>query len=441
MKSEFYLPEKTVHTSGEADVLVIGGGFAGVAAALAAARAGKSVILLEKSIVLGGLATLGHVCIYLPLDDGLGHKVYGGLAEELLYTSIKYSYNTLPEEWSQRPQRAPVSCGRYQSHFNIPACVMALDELMEENGVQVVFDALFTQPIMEGDTCRGVVVETKSGSEAYFGKMVIDTSGDADVMHRAGAACVEQKSIVSHWAYELDQETLKAGLDSGKAEDAFALRWIGLRPDTDNSKSELPRFYGTTSAGVNAYVKYSRSLARDFLKERQSPEYTMLTLPTMAQFRTTRRITGVQELPLKPGEHLEDSVGCVHNCLDSPASVYEFPYGALIDPRLDNMLAAGRIVAASGVGWEIMRYIPGCVFTGQVAGTAAALALDSGCTVQELPVDKLQKFLADTGVMIHMPEELRENVGQPAYLGPIDAFDPHVRNDNLAYNLHETITV
>ena len=72
---------RSISVAGEADIIVVGGGLAGVAAAVSAARNGSKVILLEKSIILGGLATLGHVCIYLPIDDGLGHKVYGGLAE------------------------------------------------------------------------------------------------------------------------------------------------------------------------------------------------------------------------------------------------------------------------------------------------------------------------------------------------------------------------
>lgn len=436
MKKGYLLPEESACVSGEADVLVVGGGFAGVAAALAASRAGKRVILLEKSIALGGLGTLGHVCVYLPLDDGLGHRIYGGLAEELLYTTVKYGYNTLPSQWHRGVQTVQLPCRRYQTHFNVPACIMALDELMEENQIQVVFDALFTRTIMEGNVCRGVVVETKSGCEAYLGKMVIDASGDADAMYRAGAKCVEQKSIVSHWAYELDQETLKAGLASGRAEDSFALRWIGLRPDADNSSSDMPCFLGTTSKGVNDYVHFSRALARSFLKKHQRRDYTMLTLPTMAQFRTTRRITGLKELPLKAGEHLDDSVGCVINCLDSPAAVYEFPYGAVIDSHLSNLFAAGRIVAAGGVGWEIMRYIPGCVFTGQVAGTAAALALDRGCTAQNVPVNELQVLLSSVGVMIHMDEELRGNDGRPAYSNPTEKFDPHIRNDNLAYSPH-----
>lgn len=429
-------PVRQVVVKGEADVLVIGGGFAGVAAAVAASRGGKKVILLEKNIALGGLGTLGHVCVYLPLCDGLGHKIYGGLAEELMYTAIRYGYNTIPAGWSRGQKAADPACGRYRSHFNVPACVMAMDELMEEHGVEVVFDALFSRPIMEGKRCAGVIVETKSGREAYLGRMVVDASGDADVMYRAGASCVEQPSIVSHWAYEVDRSTMEKGLETGQAIDAFALRWIGLRPDADNSKSEMPRYHGTTSEGVNGYVRYSRRLALDFLKEHQQKDYAMLTLPTMAQFRTTRRITGAAELVLEAGAHRPDSVGCVHNCLENPAAVYEFPYGAVIDPALENMLAAGRIVAAGGVGWEIMRYIPGCVFTGQVAGTAAALAIDHNTTVQDIPLPLLQRQLAQTGVMVHMDEQLRHNKGKPAHEDPTKQFDPHIRNDNLAYVPH-----
>ncbi len=425
--------EKKIPVSGDSDILVIGGGFAGIGAAVAAAREGKKVTLIEKSIILGGLGTLGHVCIYLPLCDGLGNKIYGGLAEELLYTTIKYGYNTLPKQWKYGVKTVENPEGRYQTHFNIPACVMAFDELMEELQIDVIFDTLFCEPIMEGNSCKGVIVENKSGRSAYMAKMVIDASGDADVIYRAGAECAEQKSIVSHWAYELDMDTLKQGLETGKIVNSFALRWIGLRPDADNSKSEMPKFYGTTSKGVNEYIRYSRNLARTYLKEHQRDDYTMLSLPTMPQFRTTRRIIGLTEFKTQPGEHLEDSVGCVINCLEDPAPVFEFPYGAIIDKNLENMLAAGRIVAAGGAGWEIMRYIPGCVFTGQVAGTAAALALDDNRSVQEVNINKLQEKLSKTGVMIHMDESLKNTKGRPSYENPTAPFDPHVRNDALNY--------
>ena len=79
MSEYITIKEQKIPIVKETDVIVIGGGVAGVAAAVAARRNGARVTLIEKSIVLGGLATLGHVCIYLPIDDGVGHKVYGGL--------------------------------------------------------------------------------------------------------------------------------------------------------------------------------------------------------------------------------------------------------------------------------------------------------------------------------------------------------------------------
>lgn len=190
-------------------MIVVGGGVAGVAAAVSAARNGSRVILLEKSIILGGLATLGHVCIYLPLDDGLGHKVYGGLAEELLHVCIRYGYDNLPDCWRNGPDTVDTPTGRYRTNFNIPAAVCALDELMEQEGIQVVFDTNFCAPIMEGKTCKGVIVENKSGRTAYLAKAFVDASGDLDLMFRAGAPTETQRSIVSHWAHEIDLDTMK----------------------------------------------------------------------------------------------------------------------------------------------------------------------------------------------------------------------------------------
>ncbi len=303
----------------------------------------------------------------------------------------------------------------------------------------MVFDALFSEPLMNGHTCEGVIVDTKQGRVAYMAKAVVDASGDADVMYRAGAACEESESIVSHWAYEIDTtKDLPKAAETGRAFDAFSLRWIGLRPDADNSGSKLPRFHGTTLEGVNDYVKFSRGLALDFLKEHQDPSYAMLTLPAMAQFRTTRKIVGQKTFETNSGVSLEDSVGCVSFGLHNPSGVYEFPYGAVIDGKITNIFAAGRIVACRpGLGWEMMRLIPACAFTGQVSGTAAAMAAELGCSAQEIPVEDLQKRLAETGVLIHMPDHVRNNGSERAFKNPTAHFDPHIRNDNLAYKAHE----
>ena len=411
-------PAREVPVAGEADVIVVGGGLAGVSAALAAARCGAKVLLLEKSCVLGGLATLGHVCIYLPLDDGAGHKIYGGQAEELLYTCIRYGYDDLPDCWRGGPDAVASPTGRYKATFNIPAAICALDELMEEAGVQVLFDTAFCDVLMEGDAVRGVLAENKSGRCCYLAKMFVDASGDSDLLHRAGARTeTARDNIVSHWTYEIDLDSpaLREGMAEKNVLKALPLRWLGLRPDRDNSGSALPTFDGTTVEGVNAYLRVSRRLALEDLKANARPGRAQLTLPMMPQFRMTRRLVGVKELALEPGVSIPDSVGCVIFSLAAPAAVFEFPYGGLIDGRVTNVLAAGRMVSAGGKGWEIMRFIPACVLTGQAAGTAAALAADADCTVQALDVAALQARLAAAGVKLHMDDAVRGNraVGQP----------------------------
>ena len=419
---------------GEVDLLVIGGGLAGVAATVAASRNGASVTLLEKSCVLGGLATLGHVCVYLPIDDGIGHKIHGGLAEDLMHVCTRYSYNNIPDCWKKGPARVEQPSARYSATFNIPACVLALDEFMRDEHVNVVFDTAFCEPVMDGDTCRGVIVENKSGRTAYLAKMIIDSTGDSDVLYRAGAECETKKNIVSHWTYEFDMEHIKKSGSSNDVLKNIKMRWFGLRPDVDNSGSELPMFYGTTSEGVNDYLRLSRSLALDYLKKNQRDGYAMLTLPFMPQFRMTRRLKGLAEMGLNAGVSLDSSIGCVIHSLEAPAAVYEFPYEALIDSRITNIAAAGRMVSAGGRGWEIMRCIPNCVLTGQASGTAAALAIRTGRTLQEVDVAALQKNLAETGVMIHMYDELRNNGNLPPVRRKSIDSVPAINTDSLSYN-------
>ena len=429
------LQPESVEVYASADILVIGAGIAGISAALAGARAGKKVIMVEKAAVPGGLATLGHVCVYLPLDDGVGNKVFGGQAEELFHVCIKRSYNTLSDEWKPGVMRVEHPTTRYRKHFNIPAAIFSWEELLEKEGVTTIYDAVFSQPIMDGRRCTGAILETKQGRVAIMAKMVVDASGDADVFARAGAPCTQQKSIVSHWFYELIPEVMRSGLETGKIINTMRLRWLGLRPDADNTNSELTRFYGTTIEGVNGYLHLSRQLAREYLDQHDAPDYAMITMPYMPQFRMTRRILGVTELDMDAvDQYREDSVGCVCCSYAYPAPVYELPYGTLLSPALDNVAAAGRIIAAGGAGWEMMRLIPACAFTGQVAGTAAALALDQGVRLQEIDLSVLRAQLERTGVILHIPDYMKGNKNRRTIDNPKYLADPLVKTDALSYH-------
>lgn len=418
MEKTVTIKEAPIPVYRDVDVVVVGGGIAGVAAAVAAARQGKRTVILEKNAALGGLATLGHVCVYLPLDDGVGHRIFSGLAEELLYTSIKYSYNDLPDCWKPGTEYVENPDGRYATTFNIPAAIFAYDELCEREGVETIFDVVFSQPIMEGNRVTGVICESKEGRVAIMGKQFIDASGDADLMARAGAETETKASICSHWAYEIELPTVKKAIDEGKGVlKALQLRWLGARPHGgDLNAYPVPTFHGTTIEGVNGYLKTSRKMALDHLKEHDSDDYAMITLPTMAQFRTSRHIKGMSRLNYDTDANLSrpDSVGIVSNGIGGAVvEVYEFPYGGLVDSRVENVYAAGRIVSTDeNMGWEMMRLIPACAFTGEAAGTAAALAIDRGETAQELNVTELQRVLEKGGVTIHMTEDMRHNAGK-----------------------------
>jgi len=384
---------------GEYDVIVAGGGIAGVSAALAAARNGSKTLLFEKTIVLGGLATSGHVVYYLPLCDGRGNKIIGGIPEELLHASIKYGYDNLPEAWRSGPWHADEP-KRYRSVFNASAFVMALDELVLDAGIDVLFDTVFCETVMHGRSCSAIIVENKSGRQAYACKALVDATGDADVLYRAGADCAEQLNHLTYWAY-------RAPYGGGRAPDKDRGAILDLYTIGNFNGSDLPpglpEFRGTDVREVTEFVFKSRGMAFDAL--RRNPELTFASFPSQAQFRTTRRLKGDHTLrTADAGRHFDDSVGCV-SVWNVPEPVYELPFGMLKTELVKNVFAAGRIVsAANGQAWEIVRAIPQCAMTGQAAGVAASLSAANGGG--EVCVADLQEILRNGGVMINMSDEL-----------------------------------
>lgn len=397
---------------GSYDVIVVGGGIAGISAALAARRNGMKTLLIEKAAYLGGLATLGHVCLYLPLCDGKGRKVVGGIAEELLWLSVKYGYSDLPKDWVNGIDHLDQPSGRYRTWFNIPAFVLAADELMEKEGVELLFDTNFCEPIMEGDTVAGVIVENKSGRCAYRCKAVIDSTGDSDVLFRAGADCFDRPTMLSYWCYETDFDHMRKALETHNIMEAVHVPMLGLLPKsgpdavaTDDSEQSadksLREYYGTNGEEVSRYLQVARKFALERLKERQNGEYTQLSVAGMGDFRTTRRITGRYELhPEDVDQHFEDSIGCTGDWRKA-GPIYEIPYRSLQDKKIKNILAAGRNIASADDAWEVTRVIPPAAMTGQAAGTAAALAVQHDCTTDQVDVTELQKILSNNGVIIH----------------------------------------
>lgn len=379
---------------GEFDVVVVGGGVAGCAAALAAVRNGKKTLLIEKQTILGGLATSGHVVIYLPLCDGYGNQVISGIAEELMYDSVKYSYGDDNTHWQGRK--------RYETRFNGPAFALALERKLLDEGISLMYDTLFAGAVIKGRHCQGLIVENKSGRGVYLAKAVIDASGDAEVFARAAVPCFRAENSLAIWCYTTSDcgNILKRG---SAPERGLHLLTLG-NIDTKAAKHIVKEPYcGDSAEGVNRFILDGHKRLLDELIQR--PEMTLASLPGMAQLRMVRCVDGEYTLREEDlSRHFEDNIGATGDWR-RPAPVYEIPFRSLYSAKLDNVLAAGRCIASQGDAWQVTRVIPPAALTGQAAGIAAAMICDYGFSAAELPVTELQHRLKNAGVKIDCNKE------------------------------------
>ena len=272
------------------DVLVAGGGIAGCAAALAARRSGLTVLLVEKTINLGGLATNGLVVYYNPsLCDRKGNQLIGGISEELMHRSIRYGQGAIPEPWSYRAGKVDKDTP-YQTKFSAPAFVAALDEIMAEEGVDLLFDSLCCDVEINDGTAAGVFIENKEGRVYYGVKALIDTTGDADLFFRAGAPCVSDLNWNSYWAMMVNMDTLREGLEKGDIREITKVKSFASGMDGLNNPPGLRQYTIETGEEVSAYIRDGRSYFLRYLQGMDKNRELPVSVPNQAQYRTTRRI-------------------------------------------------------------------------------------------------------------------------------------------------------
>ncbi len=377
------------------DIAVIGAGIAGVAAALQAARCGKKVALVEKTILPGGLATSGLVFIYLPLCDGNGRQVTYGIPEELLHASIQYGPGDIPANW--RNERDAPEPRRYRTIFSPASFMLSLDELLEKSGVDLWYDTLVCDAVMNsaGDSLNGAVVQNSSGRGVIQADCFIDASGDCSLARKAGVNCLEEDNHLSIWALQYD----------GHYPERFGER-ISMFTYID-LKSEYGRFRGMSGRTLSAFVCASRKKLREYYRERQTDRKSLypLKLPVVPQFRKIYCIEG--DHILDNGENdrdTPDSVGLLPDWRRA-GPVWEIPFRTLYPrQRIRGLLAAGRCASAQNDAWEITRVIPAAAMTGQAAGGAAALMHQNHVDAWELEIGRLQELLRKWNVRLHRAE-------------------------------------
>ena len=382
------------------DVVVVGGGIGGIAAAVAAAREGAKTILLEKQINLGGLGTVGLISWYEPLCDGNGKKMISGIGEELIKLAIKYGFDNLHSDWGGKSKNTP-STSRYATFYSPMSFSLALDEYVRESGADIRFDTLASYPVMDGNACLGVMAETASGKEFYPAKMIVDATGDASICYRAGMPTMKGENVLAYVTHGFGKDQVD-NYDSEK--DLLEFRkwnWIAASSYEDKNDGTLTDSSGTTSDSVNEFIAKGKAAALEFIKSKDKDNYELLSIPTMPQFRMIRHIVG--ETILDGSEdgktNFTDSVGCFSD-FRRLNTHYQLPYSTLYNKQFPNILAAGRIISAHGEGWQITRVIPVCALTGQVSGTAAALAVKSKCACSDININELRNTLKNSNCIL-----------------------------------------
>ena len=432
----------------ETDVLVTGGGPAGTAAAISAARLGARVMLVERYNHLGGLSTGGLVIWIDRMTDWNGKPVIAGLAQEFFERLPKDAVMGPPRHsWgSKDAATAAYWAQRTAAYHGIVTWSPTLDpealktlsmQMVLERKVQLVLHSWAAQPIVEDNTMRGAIFESKEGRQAVLAKVVIDTTGDADLLARTNLALesdVDNDDIhhCMNTAFLIGGVDMQRWLDFRASDpDGFSAfmakgrKALGFfeKPFT-SWRNDVALFMGPRLAGysavnvedLTAVEIRSRQLTVGHLDvyRKNAPgfenAFLMLGAPQIG-VRHSRRIVGesrVIRADWSAGRIWDDEIGVSPSLAPKFPSV-SVPYGALVPKAIDGVLVAGRHISSDANSHTFLREIPQCWMTGQAAGVAAALAANSGAKPRDLNPREIQRQLMRQGAYLSPSVEAAAN--------------------------------
>jgi len=400
-----YTLSKTLTVKKNYDVIVAGGGVAGVAAAVSAAKNGFSTLLLEKSNILGGLATLGLINLFVPMCNGRGKQIIFGLCEKWARQSALYGFDSIPEAWKNGEPKEYTEV-RYIQRYSPYIFALQLTEELTSSGADILYDCIACDPVMEGNECRGVITESKGGTELYGCKMLIDVTGDCDVLRRGGVPCASRGNFFTYIGKMISLASCEEAIKHGDIRYAYGnVKGGGINLFGDNQPKDVPMWTGLSAEEVTDYLVRNQLLMLESIKadERRSRDIAML--PLMPQFRTTAHLVGDYSLKVSDAyRHFDDSV-CAINDFEHRDHLFEVPLRTLTRRDYPNMLTAGRSASGDGYGWDLLRVIPPAILTGQAAAEAACLAIEEKTAAASVDIRKLQSKLERENVMIHFPDE------------------------------------
>jgi FAD dependent oxidoreductase len=444
-------PARQVPLYGEYEVAVLGGGPAGIAAAVAAARAGRRTLLIERYGFLGGMGTAAGVTNFCGLHanvHGEMHRLVQGIASELLARIDRLDGLNAPH----------LILGKILAQaYDTAAYKIAADDLLAAHKVDVLFHALGAGVVMHDEKrINALMVETKAGRRAIAADIFIDCSGDGDLAAWAGAH-YEVGDNAGSMLYPSMMFRLN-GIDPAKAGEAwrtipalmeqaeakgthrFPRKAAIVRPQRSQIEwrvnfTQLAREDGTAINGLEpddltrGEIDGRRQAVQAFEFLRTVPGFEksyIVDLPPQLGIRETRRVVGGYMLS---GEDVlgcasfNDSIGVNGWPMESHVAgdvIFKFPpipesrgfnelpYRMLVPVGIDNLLVAGRCASMTHEGQSAARVSGGCFVMGEAAGTAAALALDGNALPRDIDVGKLQNQLQQQGAFIGRDQAIPE---------------------------------
>ena len=445
-------PAREIDVIHETDVLVVGSGPGGLAAAIAAARAGAQVTMVERFGCFGGNITVVGV-------EGMAWYRHEDTIEA----------NGIGREFETRAKEMGAAVQESQSlsyELDSEGFKLVADRMVEEAGIHAMAHRFFVAPIMDGDTITGIITESKAGREAILGKIVIDATGDADVAHRAGAPTfmtpkerMMAASVMFHLA-GVDKRAFMEGVrsdpqtykdwggggewnieTSGKEDGMFspfirkpfakaiedglipakfntiAGTWGAMHDTGELTYMNLIHLDGCDGTDPDDLTKFEiegrrqSMLAIEALK-RYMPGCEGARLRNFGMtigIRDTRKIDAIYnmtESDVREQGRFDDTIGIYPEFIDgygililpTTGRYFQLPYRNLLPKKVKNLLVAGRATGGDRVSHAATRNMSCCAVTGQGAGIAAAVALKSNRDLDAIDLASVHRELERQGV-------------------------------------------
>jgi hypothetical protein len=440
----------------EADVVVVGGGPGGIGSALAAARSGADTVLVERYGHLGGMATGGLVTIIPNLSDISGKQQIAGICQELIDRLDAMGATDYPkkEDWGSADEqlvrhyidanlawfyiRDDLNTGRkrvlYTALFDPEIMKCELNNMMEEAGVKLFLHSWGTRPIVDGNKVKGVFIENKSGRQAILAKVVIDCTGDGDLLQPAGAECdtrmVPGLRIASFafpfWIGNVNMKKVEEFRATQPEKYAELMEDLRKQGSAAHYLKDLVRYHD----GIVWFHPFFPCMKQDDINEINRVELEGRKKLHLSYNFYRKNVPGFEnsyialsspQLGIQGGKRVVGEYICTAKDMVSdeifPDTIAVFPdndngeisakhpnvcipYRSLVPRNIDGLLVACRAFSSEYQFNEYFNLIPHCIAFGQAAGTAAALAVKAGIEPRGVDYRSLQRNLVAQGVIL-----------------------------------------